>query len=147
MDSFGQPKSWAVVAEVVRALKRGGLLVITTRSPGFPLHSYPYDFWRYTVDDFKKIFHGMRILRLMEDPQAPGVLFAGVKIREFEIPDIQIRSVIQSSETPRRSTNLYSSQRRIKHFLKNLLNIHLYVYYRCRERFLSTVTHVPATIS
>jgi len=115
-------KNWrAVVAEMVRVLKRGGLLVITTRSPGYPLHSYPYDFWRYTIDDFKKIFHNMKILRLMGDPQEPGVFFAGVKIREFEIPDIQIRSVIQSSETPRRSTNLNGGQRRAKHFLKNLL--------------------------
>jgi len=31
--------------------------------------------------DFKAIFSDMAILKLIEDPQAPGVLFAGVKIR------------------------------------------------------------------
>jgi len=33
------------------------------------------------VGDFKAIFSDMAILKLIEDPQAPGVLFAGVKIR------------------------------------------------------------------
>jgi len=90
-------ENWrAVVSELKRVLKRGGLLVITTRSPGFPLHSYPYDFWRFTVDDFKVVFSDMRILKLVEDPQAPGVLFAGVRIREtYSVPEIPIQSVLQ----------------------------------------------------
>jgi len=41
-------------------------LAVTTTSSGFPPHSYPYDFWRFTVGDFKAIFSGMAILKLIE---------------------------------------------------------------------------------
>jgi len=85
-------------------LKSGGLLVVTTRSPGFPLHSYPYDFWRFTIDDFKAIFSDMKVLRLVEDPQAPGVLFAGIKIcKTHNVSEIPIQSILQS-KPPRKFT-------------------------------------------
>ena len=59
------------------------LLIITTRGPGFPLHSYPDDWWRYTVEDFARIFADFEILELMKDtdPDSPGVFFIGKKTR------------------------------------------------------------------
>ena len=44
-----------VVAEMVNVLTLDGLLVLTTRSPGFPYHPYPVDTWRYTVDGMGQI--------------------------------------------------------------------------------------------
>lgn len=51
-------------------LKPGGMFLLTTRSPGFPLHDYPGDYWRFTVDDMKKIFPDGVVV---SDTEAPGV--------------------------------------------------------------------------
>ena len=56
----------------------GGLLVITTRSPGFPYHEYPADYWRYTPDVLSSILEtaGLDVLLCFPDPDAgsPGVI-------------------------------------------------------------------------
>lgn len=63
----------------VGAMKRmthsQGILVITTRSPGFPRHEHPGDYWRFTVEDFIKIFADMHIVAVQSDPKPehPGV--------------------------------------------------------------------------
>lgn len=69
-------KGWRSVVSALKAVtKVGGLLVITTRSPGFPYHPYPEDHWRFTIDHFKQIFADMEILTLESDiPTMPGVL-------------------------------------------------------------------------
>lgn len=90
-------RDWrSVVDEIKRVLRVGGLLVVTTRSPGFPLHSYPYDYWRFTLSDFKAIFADMRALRLVEDPEDPGVFFAGVKRGVARTPSVNVLSVWQT---------------------------------------------------
>jgi len=61
-------------------LKPGGILLLTTRSPGFPLHNYPSDWWRFTVRDMLTIFEDQEILTVTADPTTdPGV---GVIIRK-----------------------------------------------------------------
>lgn len=56
-----------VITEMKRVLRPDGILIITTRSPGFPYHGFPYDFWRYTLEDFKIIFSDFIILVLSQD--------------------------------------------------------------------------------
>lgn len=58
-----------------------GLLIITTRSPGFPKHDWPGDYWRYTTKDFERIFADFDTVVLEEDPQDghPGVFYIGKK--------------------------------------------------------------------
>lgn len=42
---------------MMSALNEGGVLVLTTRSPGFEYHPYPEDNWRFTGDDFQRLFN------------------------------------------------------------------------------------------
>lgn len=72
-----------VVSQLKRVVKEGGLLLITTRSPGFPYHPFPIDVWRYTKDDFRSVFSDMEILALEDDPQVPGVFLKARKPSGF----------------------------------------------------------------
>jgi len=62
-------------------------LIITARGPGFPLHSYPDDWWRYTTEDMARIFADFTIIENMQDtdPQSPGVFFIGKKARRKRV--------------------------------------------------------------
>lgn len=73
------------------------LLIITTRGPGFPLHSYPDDWWRYTIDDFAKIFADFDIVTLISDTDvnSPGVFFIGRKTKRktVDLTDIFVTPI------------------------------------------------------
>lgn len=76
---------WRLVIRQMKGLvKPGGLLVITTRSPGFPYHPYPIDMWRYTLEDARRIFSDMEILALKDDPQVPGIFLKARKPEGFQ---------------------------------------------------------------
>jgi glycosyltransferase involved in cell wall biosynthesis len=63
-------------------LRPGGVLVLTTRSPGFAWH-HPPDRWRFTQQAFEQLlamYHLDRVV-LMDDPEYPGVF---VKARKPE---------------------------------------------------------------
>ncbi len=76
-ETLEHTENWrTVIDEMKCVLRPGGLLVLTCRGPGFPRHEYPQDFWRFTLDDFGRIFADFDIETLIEDP-TPGVLFAG----------------------------------------------------------------------
>lgn len=64
----------ASIQALVEVVQPGGLLVITTRSPGFQYHPYPDDFWRYTVAQMGDIITraGLEVIMLEADPH-PGV--------------------------------------------------------------------------
>jgi SAM-dependent methyltransferase len=63
------------VAAMIDLLAPGGVLVITTRSAGFPYHAHPTDEWRYSVEAMGQIMEGagLEVLRLEPDGQVPGV--------------------------------------------------------------------------
>lgn len=78
-----------IVSQLKAVLKLGGLLLVTTRSPGFPYHAYPEDHWRFTLEDFRKIFFDMDILELERDlPNMPGVLLKARKTGLLPPPDL-----------------------------------------------------------
>jgi SAM-dependent methyltransferase len=91
-----------VVGNLKSVLKRGGYIYITTRSHGFPFHAYPYDFWRYEVEDMQKIFSDFEILKLIKDHEAPGVFLKAKKPFNYspnDLQDIALYSMILGRRT------------------------------------------------
>lgn len=77
-------EDWQGAVEgMIEALAPGGLLVLTTRSEGFPYHGYPSDCWRFSVDAMGDIMTaaGMDVLDLRPDPDpaSPGVFCSARK--------------------------------------------------------------------
>jgi hypothetical protein len=72
-------KSWRKELLAMKTLVRyGGALLITTRSPGFPRHDYPADYWRFTPDIMRAALADFAIVTIEDDPDDPGV-FAFVR--------------------------------------------------------------------
>jgi SAM-dependent methyltransferase len=73
-------KDWRTAVDQMKTVLRvGGMLVVTTRSKGFPYHGYPHDYWRYRIEHFEKIFSDMAAVTLQSDPQFPGVFLKAWK--------------------------------------------------------------------
>lgn len=66
------------ISQMKTVLKPGGYLLLTTRSPGFKKHNLP-DYWRFTVDHFRRIVADFEIMILTKDTEKPGVFVAAVK--------------------------------------------------------------------
>jgi SAM-dependent methyltransferase len=71
------------VTGMARVLAPGGLLLLTTRGPGFPFHPHPGDFHRFTVDQMDGIAEacGLEVIQLEPDPDpaSPGVFLLAMK--------------------------------------------------------------------
>jgi SAM-dependent methyltransferase len=67
-------REWRVVVTNLKHLVApGGVLLVTTRSKGFPYHEYPFDYWRFEPDDMRAIFADFSIEVLERDTYMPGV--------------------------------------------------------------------------
>jgi SAM-dependent methyltransferase len=77
---------------VIRNLKIvtviGGLIVVTTRMPGFPFHGYPDDFWRFTADDLRTMFADCDLLSVVEHPNDRGVYLLARRTFHLEEPPV-----------------------------------------------------------
>ena len=69
----------ATITAMKRVLVPGGLLVLTARGPGFPLHGFPHDWHRFTLDDMRRIFADFQIDALEADREFSGVLLRARK--------------------------------------------------------------------
>jgi SAM-dependent methyltransferase len=72
-----------VISNLKRVCKKNGIIIITTRSEGFPYHGFPADFWRFSILDFAVIFDDCNILALKKDLAEPGVFVKVQKINGF----------------------------------------------------------------
>lgn len=86
------------VSNMKRVLAPGGLLLVTTRSPGFPQHDHPGDYWRFTKQDALEIFADMEEVEVAEDPMSPGVFVRARKPAVFVEADLSKKNV---SEAPK----------------------------------------------
>jgi SAM-dependent methyltransferase len=67
-------KDWRAAIENLKAvLKPGGWILLTTRSSGFKVHGYPWDYWRYEPSDMARIFADFEHVQIKVDPRSPGV--------------------------------------------------------------------------
>lgn len=86
----------SAVSNMKRVLAPGGLLLITTRAPGFPQHDHPGDYWRFTMLDALDIFVDMDELLVTEDPMAPGVFVRARKPVDFQETDLTGKNVAEA---------------------------------------------------
>lgn len=81
---------WECVAQLCEVVATGGLLVLTTRSPGFPYHPYPIDTWRYPVPVMRDILDAAELTPLLvvddPDPKSPGVFAMATKPEGWAAP-------------------------------------------------------------
>ena len=103
-------RDWrSVVSNMKHVVRPGGVLLLTTRSFGFPYHAWPYDFWRFELDDMRSIFCDFDIVEFEADPQVPGVLLKAVRPETFtEVdPSVDMYSVIRGKRVQGVSTLLW----------------------------------------
>ncbi len=81
-------RDWrSALSNLKRVVAPGGILVITTRSFGFPYHDFPGDYWRYEISDMTELFQDFEILKLVRDPEYPGVFLKCRKPEGFKERD------------------------------------------------------------
>lgn len=82
-------RDWrSVVSNLKRLVAPGGVLLVTTRSIGFPYHAFPWDFWRYENDDMRAIFSDLMVENVESDPTAPGVFMTARREAQFVEKDL-----------------------------------------------------------
>lgn len=90
----------AAIHNFKAVLKPGGLLILTTRSWGFPYHEYPGDFWRYEIADMQALFADCEIVTLESDPSEPGVFLKARKPVDFVEADLSAYALRSISDPP-----------------------------------------------
>lgn len=88
------------IREMKAVLQPEGLLVVTTRGPGFPYHGFPHDHWRFTPALFKEIFSDMAQEILIPDPEFPGILLKAWKPLPFVERDLSGISPLPAPPRP-----------------------------------------------
>ena len=85
-ELFEHVEDWRnVISNIKQVCLPGGIILITTRSFGFPRHAYPCDFWRFELSDIEYIFADCDILLLQKDKDKrfPGVFLKARKPNNF----------------------------------------------------------------
>ena len=117
-------REWrGAISNLKRILRPNGVLLVTTRSRGFPYHGYPYDFWRYEVEDIKTIFSDLAVEIVEKDHVSPGVFVRAHKPAGFierDLDNINLYSIV----THRHCHDVTGRQivvRRVRHKVRRLL--------------------------
>lgn len=117
-------REWRVVVDnLKRLVAPDGLLVITTRSKGFPYHEYPYDYWRFEQSDMRTIFADFAIEALESDGFMPGVFLRARHRRDAKPPDLdglKLYSILAARKC-RRISALDVALFRVRHPIESFL--------------------------
>ena len=111
-----------VISNIKNICKPNGLILLTTRSYGFGYHDFPYDFWRYEIEDMESIFSDCIILNVQNDKSDPGVFIKVQKPNNFvekTLSSTQLYSVIADkrlSEITERDLQIF----RIYHSMRKI---------------------------
>jgi SAM-dependent methyltransferase len=82
-------RDWrSVIGGMKAVLRPGGVVLITTRSKGFGVHGYPYDYWRYEPEDMDRIFADFELEAVEPDQLRPGVFVKARKPERHEPVDL-----------------------------------------------------------
>jgi SAM-dependent methyltransferase len=91
-------KDWRKFVSVLKRIcKPGGIILLTTRSFGFPYHRGPVDYWRFELEDIANIFSDCEVLKLEPDSGKPGVFAKLKKPEDFienDLADYELFSMI-----------------------------------------------------
>lgn len=130
-------RDWkGAISNIKNVTKAGGIMVLTTRSFGFNYHAFPYDFWRYELDDMREIFSDCEILVLENDAQEPGVLIRVRKPHHFvekDLTNYKLYSIVANKRvvdiTDADTRTFYFKKTLLKYKIKNwVLNTGKYLY-------------------
>ncbi|MCI0632509.1 MAG: class I SAM-dependent methyltransferase, partial [Actinobacteria bacterium] len=97
--------NWRIAVRQMAAVTRlGGILVITTRSEGFPHHDFPADYWRFSVDQMHRIVRavGCEALELCADPEYPGVFVKARRTKSLPVGELEELEVGRAPQPVRR---------------------------------------------
>ena len=112
-EMFEHIRDWKkVISNIKNICKPGGIILVTTRSKGFFYHGFPYDFWRFEIDDMKHIFSDCNILKLEKDWYELGVLMRAEKPKEFkenDLSDYALYSIIFNKKLKEISEKLFNA--------------------------------------
>lgn len=85
----------AAITGMVKALKPDGILMLTTRSVGFPYHPHPVDRWRFSVDEMELIGKslGLDVLTVIPDPEIYGVFIKAQKPPKWKASSVKLEDI------------------------------------------------------
>jgi SAM-dependent methyltransferase len=90
----------AAISNLKRVCSPGGIILLTTRSRGFPLHEYPDDWWRYEPEDIRAIFADCELLCLERDSLVAGVFAKIRKPADFHEVDLSDYELFAMQDEP-----------------------------------------------
>jgi SAM-dependent methyltransferase len=89
LETLEHIQQWRIALWCMLAvLRTGGTFVLTTRSPGFPRHEHPDDWWRWDPGEFSDFLFTWGDGVLIPDPEAPGLLLSIVKHRALRFDEL-----------------------------------------------------------
>lgn len=124
-----------VISNIKNICKPGGIILLTTRSYGFPYHPSPTDFWRFELEDMEYIFSDCEIIVLEKDNEFPGVFIKLRKPSNFKEKDLsgyKLYSII----TNEKETEITEHDFKNWHYRKMEFKEHLKMFLINVVRFL-----------
>ena len=95
METLEHVEDWRLaISNLKTILKPGGIMIISAPIPGRKYHGYPFDFWRFTKEDWNMIFVDMHI-QVLQGIKKGNVLKIKkpLDFQEIDLNHIELHSV------------------------------------------------------